>query len=284
MSPYLVHLRLPFQVLLSPIFLWGYLLAGGRASLALAVAYVSLHLFGYAGGTAFNSVFDKDEGPVGGISAPPPVPKRLLAFSLAWQLAGFLLATVVNVPFAIIYGLMFTLSLAYSHPRTRWKGKPLRALFTVAAGQGVLACLGGWSSARGEVLSALSPLGVAAVGGATLITTGFYPLTEIYQMDEDLRRGDRTLAIWLGPRRAFRFALALIGAGALLALAVIAARFGVVEALLLCAFMLVLMSLVRRWGARFDPGEVMYNFRTTMRLYALTSMAFLSWIGWHLLT
>ena len=84
---------------------------------------------------------------------------------------------------------------------------------TVALGQGVLACLGGWATARGEIASALSPAGVLTAGAATLITTGFYPLTEIYQMEEDARRGDRTLAIWLGPRNAFRFALTLIGCG-----------------------------------------------------------------------
>ncbi|MCA1553302.1 MAG: UbiA family prenyltransferase, partial [Chloroflexi bacterium] len=175
MIAYLVHLRLPFQILLSPIFLWGYLLADGRPSLRLALAYVALHLFGYAGGTAFNSVYDRDEGPIGGLAVPPPIPKHLLAFSLLWQAVGFGLAWLVNLPFAAIYAVMFWLSFAYSHPRLRWKGKPLHALFTVALGQGVLACLAGWATARGELGSALSAMGVATVSAVTLITTGFYP-------------------------------------------------------------------------------------------------------------
>ena len=88
---YLTHLRLPFQFLLSPIFLWGYLLASGRPTWQLGVAYLSFHLFLYGGGTALNSVYDRDEGPIGGLAAPPPVPPHLLAFSLAWQGIGFLL-------------------------------------------------------------------------------------------------------------------------------------------------------------------------------------------------
>ncbi len=280
---YLVHLRLPFQILLSPIFLWGYLLADGKPSLILLIAYVSFHIFGYAGGTAFNSYYDRDVGPIGGLAAPPPVTAGLLAFSLAWQVLGFILALFVNVPVAFIYVIMFCLSVAYSHPRTRWKGKPMRALLTVALGQGVLACLGGWAAARGEVLSALSPLGLSSIAAVTLITTGFYPLTEIYQMDEDARRGDRTLAIWLGERNAFRFALTLIGIGALLAFALIAIRFGVLEAALLGAFIAALLIVVRRWGQRFDARAVMYNFKMIMSLYAITSIAFLAWIGWHLL-
>ena len=280
---YLIHLRLPFQILLSPIFLWGYLLAGGRPEPRLLVAYLSFHFFGYAGGTAFNSAYDRDEGPIGGLAAPPPVPQRLLGFSLIWQAAGFALALLVNPVFATIYAVMFLLSVAYSHPAVRWKGKPALALITVALGQGVLACLGGWAAARGEVVSAWAPIGALTVGAATLITTGFYPLTEIYQVEEDARRGDRTLAIWLGPRNAFRFALTLIGCGALLAFALIASRFGLAEALLLGAASVAVVAIVRAWGARYEASAVMYNFRMIMRLYAFTSIAFLAWIGWHLL-
>src|SRR5712692_8245314 len=115
---YLIHLRLPFQILLSPIFLWGFLMADGRPSSKLIVAYIAFHLFGYAGGTAFNSYYDRDEGPIGGLAKPPLIPNGLLAFSLVWQLLGFGLAAQVNPTFALIYAIMFWLSLAYSHPIT----------------------------------------------------------------------------------------------------------------------------------------------------------------------
>ncbi|MBI1800523.1 MAG: UbiA prenyltransferase family protein, partial [Chloroflexi bacterium] len=245
---YLIHLRLPFQVLLSPIFLWAYLMADGKPSWTLAIAYVAFHLFGYAGGTAFNSFYDRDEGPVGGLAVPPPVPAGLLVFSLAWQAAGFALALMVGVPLAAIYAIMFSLSVAYSHPAIRWKGKPLLALLTVPLGQGVLACLGGWAAARNEVASAGSLTGLLSVSAATLITTGFYPLTEIYQMDEDARRGDRTAAIWLGPRNAFRWALALLSCGALLAFLLVGARYGWLEAALLAAWVSAIIVAIRRWS------------------------------------
>src|SRR5205823_3554541 len=62
---YLLHLRLPFQLLLAPVFLWGALAAGGRCSPVLVAAFVAIHVCLYGGATAFNSVYDRDEGPVG---------------------------------------------------------------------------------------------------------------------------------------------------------------------------------------------------------------------------
>ncbi len=280
--PYLIHLRLPFQILLSPIFLWGFLMADGQPSARFFIAYVAFHIFGYAGGTAFNSYYDRDDGPIGGLAAPPPIPDGLLAFSLAWQLIGFVLAVLVNQAFALIYALMFWLSVAYSHPVTRWKGKAPFALLTVALGQGVLACLGGWAAARNEIFSAASFTGTLAVGAVTLITTGFYPLTQIYQMDADARRGDTTVAIALGAQRSFHFALTLLSLGALAAFALIAMRYALIEAMALGTFIIGLMTVLRRWGQRFDQRAIMYNFKMIMGIYAATSIGFMAWIAWHL--
>src|SRR5262245_17257465 len=88
---YWKHLRVPFQLSLAPLFLWGYFLGnpsrGSSFSLisltTFVVGFCSFHLFLYAGITAFNTAYDRDEGPVGGMLNPPPVPRYLLAFSLA---------------------------------------------------------------------------------------------------------------------------------------------------------------------------------------------------------
>ena len=71
---FIPHLRLSFQLTLAPIFLWGALLSGGALDWHLVAAFFSLHLFLYPAATAFNSAYDKDEGPIGGLEAPPPVP------------------------------------------------------------------------------------------------------------------------------------------------------------------------------------------------------------------
>lgn len=282
LGAYITLLRLPFQFLLSPIFLWGYLLAGGVLNVSLLLAYLSFHLFLYAGGTALNSYYDRDEGPVGGLAHPPPPPKYLLEFSLVWQLLGFVLALSVNLSVAAIYFVMFWMSVAYSHPRIRLKGRPFGALATITLGQGILPFYAGWAAARVGLAGAGEPNTLIAALGATLIIGGMYPLTQIYQLDADAARGDLTSARFFGIENSFRVALLSIAVGGAGAVYIAATKFSWVEGLGLALFLALLLISIVRWRARFSAQTVMQNFKTVMQLYAGVTLPFLAWIVFHL--
>ena len=262
-----MHLRLHFQLLLAPIFLWAWLVAGaGLLSAAQALAFVAFHLFLYGGVTAFNSYYDRDQGPVGGLAQPPPVVAALLPFAIALQAVGWLLAALVNLPVGLAYGGFVLLSTAYSHPRLRLKGRPLPSLLTVALGQGVLAYLAAWAAARGELASALTPLGGLGLAAATLLILGLYPLSQLYQIDEDRARGDRTLAVAWGPRRCFLLALTCQALGGAALVAVVARRFGGGDGLLVGLGLALQLAAIGWWAAHFQPAQVLANFRYVMRL------------------
>jgi 4-hydroxybenzoate polyprenyltransferase len=277
----LIHLRLHFQLLLAPIFLWGYFLAGGTIRPRFWLAFVAFHLFLYGGTTAFNSYYDRDEGPVGGLEKPPPAVPALLPFSLILQGIGLLLALLVNLPFALLYAVIFGMGFAYSHPRTRWKGRPVGGLLTVGIGQGVLAGLGGWATANPDLL-ALTATDWMGILAAAMITVGFYPLTQIYQIDEDLARGDLTFAAWVGPRGVFRFAVAVLSVAALALVTVIGWRLGWGQALIVSLFYGGLLAVIIHWGYTYDQRQVIANFRRVMRIYQLTSLGFIGFLGVHL--
>lgn len=279
---YVTLLRLPFQFLLSPIFLWGYLLAGGVLNVTLLVAYLSFHLFLYAGGTALNSYYDRDDGPVGGLAHPPPPPKYLLEFSLVWQLFGFALTLTINLTVAAIYFVMFWMSVAYSHPRIRLKGRPLGALATIMLGQGILPFYAGWAAARGGLEGAAEINTLIAALGATLIIGGMYPLTQIYQLDADAARGDLTSARFLGVNNSFRVALLSIAIGGAGAVYIAATTFSWFEGVGLAVFLTLFLFAILRWRARFSAQSVMQNFKTVMQLYAGVTLPFLAWILFHL--
>jgi 4-hydroxybenzoate polyprenyltransferase len=276
-----VHLRLHFQLLLAPIFLWGYFLAGGQPNRDFWLGFLAFHVFLYGGMTAFNSYYDRDEGPVGGLVKPPPVTQALLPFSLLIQALGLILAAFVNLYFLVIYLIIFVMGLAYSHPGWRWKSRPMAGLVTVALGQGVLASLGGWVCAQPS-LATVDPgswLGILAV---TLITTGFYPLTQIYQIDEDRARGDCTFAVWVGPRRVFTFAIVTQSLAAVLLVGVVSWRVGLIDAVAVASFYGVLLFGTMRWARSFDSNHVLSNYRRIMRINALTSFGFMGFILLHI--
>jgi 4-hydroxybenzoate polyprenyltransferase len=278
----LVHLRLPFQLLLTPVFMWGWLLGGGGVSSSILLGFVVFHVFLYGGATAFNSYYDRDEGPVGGLEQPPPVVAELLPFSLAVKAVGWLLAAAVNWPFFWIYGGFAALSLAYSHPLTRLKARPLSSLLTVAIGQGVLAFLGAWAAARGEIASVWSPVGVLGALAVTLLIVSRYPLTQLYQVEEDRARGDQTVAVAWGPRGSFAISMISQVVGGAAMLGVLYSHYGLGDVLFAAVALAGQLVATAHWAARFDPSRVLANYRQVMRLNTVSAAAIALYIVYRL--
>ena len=284
MGGVLIHLRLHFQLLLAPIFLWGFLLGGGQLNSRAVAAFVIVHFFLYAGATAYNSAYDRDVGPVGGLERPPPVDDRLLPFSIGVLLVGWGLSGLLGGGLWLVYGGILLFAVAYSHPRLRWKGSPWPSLVTIFVGQGVLGYLAGWVAAEGSLDGLVRLDGVLGALAASLIVTGFYPLTQVFQIDEDRARGDRTLAVAWGPAACFRLSEGAFLLGGAAVVMTVLIRYGTVEALLANAFFTVLLIAVESWRRTFDPAAIVPNYRRVMRLNTLASLALAGYVGWHLLT
>ncbi len=282
--PWLRHLRLPFNLLLSPIYLWGVLLAGGSPREAgFWLGYLSLHLFLYGGTTAFNSYFDKDEGPIGGMLEPPAVDGGLLYFSLAVQVAGLPLALLVGPAFTLAWLALFTIFTAYSHPAVRLKAKPWAALGAIALGQGAVGFAGGWFVGKPTLASLLEPVALLGMVTTALIVTGLYIVTQSYQTGEDRARGDRTLPVMLGVRAALYVAVAVLAAGGAVMVLSLGGRFGWGWSAALGLFFAAVGVGLLRWAGRFDELEVRRNFYTAMRFAAVSSGVLSAFLLYHLL-
>src|SRR5204863_5105867 len=145
---------------------------------------------------AINSVFDQDEGDIGYLRAPPPPPRHLLGFSVALLAGGQLLGFALPPAFRIDYAICLVLSILYSVPPFRFKAVAGVDWVINMWGFGTLTPYAAWAATgrpldagHGLVLLAFCPL-----------FAGLYPLTQLYQFDEDRRRGDRSLAPILGMR------------------------------------------------------------------------------------
>jgi 4-hydroxybenzoate polyprenyltransferase len=268
------HLRVPFQLTLAPIFLWGALLSGAPASARLALGFFTFHFLLYTGITAFNSYYDRDEGPIGGLERPPSPDPTLLPLALFLKAAGLVVAPLCGIAFTVLYLIFVALSFLYSHPSTRWKSSPLFSTLVVTLGQGMLGFLAGWAAARGDLAGIWTDAGTLGAASAALTTLGMYPITQIYQIDEDRGRGDRTLSVMLGPGGALRVSQAAFALGGIAGAALCVRQFGVPDAAIMGgAYLLIVgaLELLLRRFARLDGRSA---FRASMRMVYGGSAAF----------
>ncbi len=277
----LLHLRLNWELMLMPIFLWGFFLSRGPVTWKFWLGLFVFHVLFYGGSVAFNSYYDRDEGPIGGLWDPPPVTPVLLIFSLAVQFAGLALISLINWPILVLSLVMFALSTAYSHPTVRLKARPWPSLLTVTIGQGVGGAAAGWLCGQDNWRTLFSLEGGLGLLTTALIATGFYPLSQIYQRAEDARRGDITFAVRWG-KRCFPFSMACLAGAGLVGGLLLWYLKGPWHALPVGLALFGMAMLVYHWWRHFDETALRQNYLQMMRLGYLMAAGFLAYITWQL--
>lgn len=188
----------------------GYVLAvgvggvGRGVSVGPALLGVLLWVACLNGGTlALNSAFDKDEGDIGYLRRPPPPPPTLAGFALALMVGGQLASLLLPLQYTWAYAICFLLSILYSVPPFRLKAVAGPDWLINMWGFGTLTPYAGWASTGVP----LGNSGLLVLLGFCPLFAALYPLTQLYQFEEDRRRGDRTLALKLGMRWSLNVAI-----------------------------------------------------------------------------
>jgi 4-hydroxybenzoate polyprenyltransferase len=219
-APYILHTRPRSWMILFARTAVGYLLACGMTVtadnlLVYVVAAITCAVFGNGGGVALNSAFDRDSGDITYLKNPPPVPRHLARFGVLLMLAGLIPGFMIGLRFAGLYSFCILLGVLYSVPPFRFKTRPGLDVMTNALVYGSLMPYGGWAAMDRPLGPPMASLMVALL----LMGWGFIPLNQIFQMDEDAARGDRTWALALGKKRTLCASMLamLVGNGVLFA-------------------------------------------------------------------
>lgn len=278
---YILHMRpreWPIMVAHTTV---GFLLATGwntaaiRENWGVAVAGIALWVLALNGGTlAINSAFDNDDGDIGYLDAPPKPPRHLAAFSIGLMAAGQLLALFLPPLFAIAYAVCFVMSILYSVPPFRWKAVAGADWIINMWGFGTFTPLAGWALTG----RSLEPWAILVLLAFCPLFAAFYPLTQLYQFEEDQRRGDRTLALVLGMRRSLIVSngcavLAFVLFGAAYAFAPVPRAWPAL-AVAAAAWFMVLVPWLRRHPT-MSPEEHQRGMYAALRAWAVTDIAVL---------
>ena len=274
------HLRFVFSIFLLPVYLFAFSQVPFIQPTKAILIFFIWHFLAYPASNGYNSYFDKDEDSIGLLEKPPKVDISLYYFSILLELTAFILGFFVGWEFAVSVLLYGVMSKLYSHPTTRLKKYPVISFLTVFFFQGAFIYYTTYSALAGLSLYRYwDPSFILAGVICSCLIGASYPLTQIYQHDEDSRRGDKTISLLLGYKGSFIFS------GALFTLGIVCSFFywhGAGKIVyfyffLLCSFPIFLFF--NYWLYLVGTSTVNADFKNAMKMNFLSSGCMLMYFG-----
>ncbi len=269
----LLHLRIPFSFFLLPVFLFALSLSGQTSWLTILIVFVSLHLFLYPASNAYNSYFDKDEDSIGGLKNPPKVTRQLFWVALVFDAIAILLALILSWQLALMQLIYGMVSKAYSHPSVRLKRMAITGWLTAGVFQGYftfLMCYLGLNSLGFSDLWIWQVQFPAIL--STMLLLGSYPMTQIYQHEEDGKRGDETISRKLGILGTFHFTAIMFLISCVGFFLFYWDHSGISLAIVFQASLMPILLYFAYWYLKVRGDQQLANFRNTMNLNFLSSL------------
>lgn len=280
-------MRIPFSVYLMPVFWFALSTVSGYPVNRAIGVFIILHLLVYPASNGYNSYFDKDEGSIGGLKHPPKVTQDLFRVVVLFDILAVVCGLLLSWQFALGIAIYLLVSKAYSYDKIRLKKYPILSTVVVITFQGAFTYLLvqlGLGIYSQKILSAQNMI-FALV--SSLFLAGSYPITQVYQHNEDAKRGDKTLSLLLGISGTFIFAAIslMLGSSLLLYTYFSLDQFPNIFIFLICTGPIVFFFTSWFLKVARNPAEA--NFENTMRMNKISSLsislAFALMIIWPML-
>jgi 1,4-dihydroxy-2-naphthoate polyprenyltransferase len=262
-------LRFHFSLFLLPVFVFALSQLPSVQVPQAVGAFFILHLLVYPASNGYNSYMDRDESPIGGLEKPLQPTGQLFAVTVAMDVAAVLLSLLISAPFAL--GILFYIiaSRAYSYRKIRLKQYPLTGFITVFFFQGALTFFITYHGCHPEQTLSVPLLPCLT---SSLLIGALYPLTQVYQHEEDRADGVVTLSCLLGKRGTFLFSAGLfLGAGACL-FVLFRSRNELAHFYLFMAITLPVVLFFCYWMMQVWRNESAADFKNSLRMNVVSTL------------
>ncbi len=228
-----------------------------------------LHLLVYPASNGYNSYMDRDTAPIGGLAKPMQPTRQLFYVTIILDIIAISLGFLITWVFAVGIFFYILASRAYSYRKIRLKKFPVIGYLTVIFFQGAVTFfLVYHGSNRGHTIH----VPVIAMVASSLLIGGFYPLTQIYQHEDDFKDGVITISYKLGYRGTFIFT----GIIYVFAFGMLGLQFFVnlewTRFFILQTFMLPVLVYFFIWFRKVVKDKKEASFKNTMRMNLLASV------------
>jgi len=193
-------LRFKFSYLLLPVYLFAIAMADQINVQHAVIIFLLLHLLLYPASNGYNSYMDRDEGSIGGIEHPMKPTKQLYTVSVIMDITGLLLSLSVGLIFSALYFVYIVCSRLYSYRGVRLKQYAVTGYLTVIINQGALTF---YMIYYGSNAKQSYDVPIACLIISALLIGAFYPITQVYQHEQDAADGIYTISYKLGVRGTF---------------------------------------------------------------------------------
>lgn len=274
-----LHLRFPFSLLLLPVYLFALSTVSIVNNTHALLVFIILHLFTYPASNGYNSFFDKDEDSIALVKNPPKVNRSLYITSISLEWIGVALAIFVNIQFSLGVIIFNSLSKAYSHPSVRLKKYPMISFLVVFVFQGGFIYLLCFRAISNSFFGYTVDEYLAASICSCLIGAS-YPLTQIYQHQEDSKRGDKTLSILLGYKGSFIFSGIVFFIGLSLMFLYWESQNDLINFYLFAIMGIPILTYFIWWFLKVIKDIKQANFKNTMRMTVISGLTMLVYFTW----
>jgi len=275
-------LRIPFSFFLSPVYFFSLAQVPHIDWTKAALIFFILHFLIYPASNGYNSYMDRDTKSIGGLEKPPPPSRELYLTTIFLDIAGILLSLLISPLFAFVMLFYIGASKAYSYRGIRIKKLPVTGYLLVIVFQGAVTF---WLVYYGS--NADDGLSVPWQGMAicALLIGGFYPLTQIYQHQQDLDDGVVTISRKLGYKGTFVFCSIVYFFAFLLMAQFFILQHEQGKLLMISIFFIPVIVYFIGWFLRVSKNAQAADFKNTMRMNWLaatcTNISFISLLIWN---